>query len=204
MAENLPYFRFTVSKWMNGDIQMVSDDAKGNFADICAAYWFEDCSITLAKLKQKYSKATPNIDVLLEQDIIKHNEETDFIEIDFLNKQYEKLGNLHEARVLAGRKGGLSKAKAKLKQKPSYKDKDNDKEKDKDNNGENLPDGANNKEQLVTELRTLIDGINDGWNVMLPEINDKFDYDYDNWKVFVEAPIEELEKVKIFLESYGG
>ena len=114
MAKELPYFRFTVAEWMNGDIQMVSNEDKGVFADICAFYWFKDCSITLAKLKQKFSNAKANINRLIEEDIIKHNIDNDFIEIDFLNGQYEKLSNLHEARVLAGRKGGYSKAKAKL------------------------------------------------------------------------------------------
>jgi len=131
MAKELPYFRFTVAEWMNGDIQMVSKDVKGDFADICAFYWFKDCSITLAKLKQKYINAIASIDILIDNGIIKHNTKTDFIEIDFLDEQYGKLSNLHEIRALAGRKGGLSKTKAKLKQKTSYKDKDNDKKKKK-------------------------------------------------------------------------
>ena len=132
MAKELPYFRFTVAEWMNGDIQMVPKEVKGTFADIMAFYWFKDCSITLAKLKKRFINDTGDIKTLLEEEIIKHNHETDFVEIDFLDEQYSNLNNLHKTRVLAGQKGGLSKAKAKLKQKPSYKDKDKDKDKEKE------------------------------------------------------------------------
>jgi len=153
MAKELPYFRFTVAEWMNGDISMMSKEVKGDFADICAFYWFKDCSIDLAKLKQRFSNATASIKELLKENIIKHNSETDFVEINFLDEQYEALSNLHEARRLAGQKGGYSKAKAKHKQGSGYKDnnKDNDKEKDKYNRGKFSPPTIEDVSKYIQE-----------------------------------------------------
>ena len=130
MSKELPYFRFTVAEWMNGDISMQPKEVKSDFADICAFYWFKDCSLTLAKLKQKFSNATKSVDILIRDTIIKYNKETDEIRINFLFEQYDKLSRLHKDRQLAGQKGGYSKAKAQLQQKSGYKDKDKNKERD--------------------------------------------------------------------------
>lgn len=136
MAKELPYFRFTVTEWLNGDISMEDYETQGVFINICSFYWFKDCSITLAQLKQKFSNAKANIKHLLDSDVIKYNNENDFITIEYLDEQYDILSNTRKKRQEAGRKGGeskSSKAKAKLKQKPSYKDKYKDKDNNKDN-----------------------------------------------------------------------
>ena len=134
MSKDLPYFRFTASEWLNDDISLESYETKGVFIDICAYYWFQNCSLTKAKLKQRFSNASANIEALIKSQIIKVNDETDFIEISFLNSQFDQLSQLRKVRQDAGRKGGkqsLSKPKAKPKQKGSYKDKDKEKDKDK-------------------------------------------------------------------------
>jgi len=134
MSKELPYFRFTVAEWMNGDISFEDDNIKGVFADIIALYWFKDCSVTKAKLKQRFSNKQRELDILFENDIIKESEDSDYIKIIFLDEQYDTLSGLRKSRQEAGRKGGLrtqSKAKAKTKQSSSYKDKDNNKDKDK-------------------------------------------------------------------------
>jgi len=134
MAKELPYFRFTASEWLNDDISLEPYELKGLFIDICAYYWFKDCSITLAMLEKRFSNAVKMINELTELKILKidsHN----FIIISFLDKQYDLLSKKRIKRQEAGKKGGLqraSNAKAMLKQKSSYKDKDKDKKKDKD------------------------------------------------------------------------
>lgn len=127
MSKELPYFRFTVSEWLNGDISMETMEDQGVFINICAFYWFKDCSLAKAKLKQKFSNAEGSLNRLLNADVLKVDENNNII-IDFLDEQYSKLSKLHDIRSKAGRKGGLSKPKAKLKQKRSYKDKDKDKD----------------------------------------------------------------------------
>ncbi len=131
MSKELPYFRFTVSEWLNGDISMEQMEDQGLFINVCAFYWFKDCSLALAKLKQKFKGAETSLNRLLDSGILKVDENDNII-IDFLDEQFIKLSELHNIRSKAGRKGGLSKPKAKLKQKRSYKDKDKDNNKDKD------------------------------------------------------------------------
>ena len=127
MSKELPYFRFTVSEWLNGDISMEQMEDQGLFINVCAFYWFKDCSLALAKLKQKFSFAEGSLSRLLKAEVLKVDE-NDNIVIDFLDEQYTNLSELHSVRSIAGRKGGLSKPKAKLKQKRSYKDKDKDRD----------------------------------------------------------------------------
>lgn len=130
MSKELPYFRFVVSEWLNDDISFESFTTKGVFADICAYYWFRDCSLTKAMLKKRFSNALAELEVLFEVGIIKQKDGSEFIEILFLDQQFDQLSELRKARQDAGRKGGkqgLSKAKAKQKQKRSYKDKDKEK-----------------------------------------------------------------------------
>ena len=132
--KELPYFRFTVAEWLNGDISMESYEHKGLFADICAWYWFKDCSITKAMLEKKFDQSNW-IQDLIDCGVIKVD--VDNIQISFLNDQFDILSEKRKARQTAGSKGGKQKssnAKAKLKQKSSYKDKD--KYKEKDNNKE--------------------------------------------------------------------
>lgn len=134
MAKELPYFRFTVSEWLNDDISIESYAHKGAFIDACAYYWSQDCDLTLAKLKKKFSNATSLLTDLVSIGVIKHESRHDKIKIEFLDSQYDLLSEKRKARQSAGSKGG--NATAMLKQKGSYKDKDKDNNNDKDNIGE--------------------------------------------------------------------
>lgn len=130
MASELPYFRFTVQDWQNGKIAIESYEMQGLFISICGYYWVQDCSITLAMLRKKFSNARQElIDELIKLGIIKHENRHDKVQIDFLNLQYDLLSEKRKLRQAAGSRGG--NAKAMLKQKDSYKDKDNNKDKDK-------------------------------------------------------------------------
>lgn len=128
MANELPYFRFTVQAWQNGKIAVERYELKGFFADICGYYWIQDCKITLAMLQKKFSNDKNLIKELIELTIIKHEKKHDKIKIDFLLTQSDLLSEKRKLRQEAGSKGG--NAKAMLKQKCSYKDKDNNKDKD--------------------------------------------------------------------------
>jgi hypothetical protein len=134
MAKELPYFRFTPQEWQNGDVSLESYEIKGLFIDIISYYWIKDCSITLAMLNKRFRGDENLINNLFELEIIKHDHETDYISINFLDEQFDILSTARKRRQEAGSKGGKQKssnAKAMLKQSFSYKDKDNDKYKDK-------------------------------------------------------------------------
>lgn len=135
MAKDLPYFRFTVSEWLNDDISLEDYHLQGVFICVCSFYWFQDCSIAKAKLKKRFSDAEEEIEQLLELGILKEGDDG-FIQIKFLDDQYDMLSEKRKKRVEAGRKGGLassklrsSNAKVTLNQSSSYKDNDKDKEK---------------------------------------------------------------------------
>jgi hypothetical protein len=132
MAKELPYFRFTAFEWLNDDISLESYELKGLFADVCAYYWFKDCSLTIAMLEKRFNNAKDLIQELIILKILKLDAH-DYIIISFLDKQYDILSEKRKKRQKAGQKGGLKKssnAKAKLKQKTSYKDKEKDKDND--------------------------------------------------------------------------
>jgi hypothetical protein len=134
MAKELPYFRFTVQEWQNGDISMESYELKGLFIDICGFYWMKDCTVRKELLYKRFSNARAMLEQLLSNEIIKLENDGN-ISIEFLNEQFDLLSEKRKKRQEAGKKGGLAKssnAKAMLKQKPSYKDKDKDKYNDKD------------------------------------------------------------------------
>lgn len=131
MSKELPYFRFTASQWLNDDISLEEYPVKGLFADICAYYWFKDCSITKAMLYKRYSNAKALLKHLFSNGIIKTINGSEFIEIKFLNEQFDLLSEARKRRQNAGAKGGKkrsSNAIAMLKQSSSYKDKDKDKD----------------------------------------------------------------------------
>jgi hypothetical protein len=135
MSKELPYFRFTASEWLNDDISLEDYSVKGVFADICAYYWFKDCSITQAMLEKRFSNAKDMLKQLFNNGIIKLRTENDFIEITFLDEQYDQLSESRKRRQNAGAKGGKKRssiAKALLKQSSSYKDNNKDKDKDKE------------------------------------------------------------------------
>lgn len=123
MANELPYFRFTVQAWQNGKIDIERYELKGFFISICGYYWIQDCSISLALLQKKFNNNSM-INELIDAEIIKINRRSE-VEISFLNEQFDLLSKKRKARQDAGSKGG--NAKAMLKQKGSYKDKDNNK-----------------------------------------------------------------------------
>ena len=131
MAKELPYFRFTVQEWQNGNISLERYELRGLFIEVCSYYWIKDCSITQAMLKKRFSNAVDMVSELIKLDIITTNKNDDFIKIKFLDDQFDMLSARRKKRQKAGAKGGRSKPKAMLKQRSSYKDKDNNKDKDK-------------------------------------------------------------------------
>jgi hypothetical protein len=126
MAKELPYFRFTVQEWQNGTISLERYELQGFFIAVCGYYWIQNCDITLAILKKKFSNAIPMLNELIELGVLKHENKHDKIKIDFLLTQHILLSEKRKLRQEAGSKGG--NAKAMLKQNYSYKDKDKDKD----------------------------------------------------------------------------
>jgi len=140
VAKELPYFRFTVAEWLQGDISMEKYNIKGVFIDVCAYYWFKNCIITKQLLIKRFPNASEEIKQLISLQIIKEKE-NDLLEINFLNEQYKLLVGISNKRSKAGKIGGLRRVvnvkqmpKQMPKQSLSYKDNNKDNNKDKYNN----------------------------------------------------------------------
>ena len=132
MAKELPYFRFTVAEWTNGNISYEADNVKGVFADVCAFYWFKDCNVSKQMLTKRFPNAKQEIETLIMSNIIKEKS-GDLLGINFLDEQYDLLVSISKKRAKSGKLGGLKRvanAKEMLKQMPkqdlSYKDNDKD------------------------------------------------------------------------------
>jgi len=135
---NLPYFKFSPTDWLGGDIQICSHAAKGILIDIMAKLWIkggyiqgdEDylCALIGAD-KQSFSNALAELKRC--QALLQAPEKGWYIE--FILEQLEELKLTHNQRVNAGRKGGKartlqaglkqagSKAQASLKRPSSIK-----------------------------------------------------------------------------------
>ena len=128
----LPWFKFTASEWLSGDIRYMPYETQGVFINLCALYWKHGCSIAIAKLERRLSIDKDRLeDCLIDlkaEDIIQIVDGV--LVIGFLDQQYKELTAKHNKRVEAGRKGG--KAKAMLKQSPSIKEVEEEREEDKE------------------------------------------------------------------------
>ena len=86
MAKELPYFKFFVSEWSDGDITLEDFETQGLFINLCAYYWSNECSITLSKAKKKFRNCSEScFNDLINSGIIKLND--DVITINFLDEQ---------------------------------------------------------------------------------------------------------------------
>lgn len=112
MSKELPYYKFHPAEWIKGDITLCSMEAQGVFINLCSYYWLKDCSISLANAKQRFSKNEASIDELLNNEIISLDENENVI-INFLDEQMQEFIDISQKRALAGREGGLAKAKQK-------------------------------------------------------------------------------------------
>lgn len=101
MAKEIPYFKFYINEWINGDITLEEMEIQGVFVNICAYYWSKDCEINLSNLKKKFRGYESQIDILIQSGIIKVDDEE--IVIMFLNEQL----NSKEVKKITNRKNGF-------------------------------------------------------------------------------------------------
>jgi hypothetical protein len=195
MAKELPYFRFTVQEWQNGDISMESYELKGLFIDVCGFYWMKDCSVKKELLYKRFSNARAMLEQLLSNEIIKVDSDNNIC-IEFLNEQFDLLSENRKKRQLAGQKGGLSKssnATAMLQQNSSYKDKD----KDNNNNKSFIVDANKNPK---TYQKYFFDLIANEYKISRDELflKCKIDLSLRNeiWQSFISNSMQNVPQIE--------
>lgn len=116
MAKEIPYFKFYIGDWSNGDITLESFELQGVFINVCAYYWSKDCSVSLENVKKKFRSVSDSIDDLIKCNCIKKVGEN--ISISFLNEQMESKEVQKAINRNNGSKGGRP-PKEKTEEKPN-------------------------------------------------------------------------------------
>lgn len=117
MAKELPYFKFFVSEWNDGDITLESFEVQGLFINICSYYWSNEGYIFLSKTKKKFKTLDENYNILIENKILKV--ENDLITISFLDEQLADRDSKALINKENGKKGGRPKNQTETEKKPT-------------------------------------------------------------------------------------
>jgi len=113
MAKEIPYFKFFVGEWANGDITCESLEVQGLFINICSIYWTKEGDLNKRFLFKKFDNKL--ISELLDAEIIKI--ENDSVKISFLDEQLSEVEHIRAKNSRAG-KASAAKRKANKKTTP--------------------------------------------------------------------------------------
>ena len=104
MPRGLPYFKFDVAEWINGNITLEDHSTQGVFINACAFYWGRSGDVSLDHLRKRFRDAASEIDALLESGIIE--QDGDRIAIKFLDAQFGERVERSARNRANGKKGG--------------------------------------------------------------------------------------------------
>lgn len=105
MAKNFPYFKFTATEWLTGDIVFESLELQGLFINVCAVYWQRDGKLTIEDLIKRY-KNESLINQLIDKYIWSNNGN---ILIKFLDEQLIEANHISKINSENGKKGAEAK-----------------------------------------------------------------------------------------------
>lgn len=109
MAKEIPFFKFYVGEWANGDITAESFELQGVFINICSIYWAKEGKITKRFINKKFGENY--INELIEANILKI--ENDEIFISFLDEQLEECKGIRRQASNAGKASAAARARKK-------------------------------------------------------------------------------------------
>ena len=105
MAKELPYFKFYVSEWNDGDITLEDYEVQGLFINICSYYWSNECNLTLKKAEKKFRNAEPDLwQTLITEQLIKVDDKG-YLSISFLDEQAQERDKLCSTNAVNAKKG---------------------------------------------------------------------------------------------------
>ena len=115
MAKNFPYFKFTATEWMTGNIVYESFAVQGLFINICALYWQRDGQLTIDDINKRYRNP-----VELSELTDRFISVTDgFISVKFLDEQLVAANHISTQNSINGKKGGRPKRPITVVNKPT-------------------------------------------------------------------------------------
>jgi hypothetical protein len=115
MAKEIPYFKFFIGEWANGDITCESYEAQGIFINICSIYWAKVGKLTERYIRKKF-KSDDTINELIEAEIIKIKDGK--VIINFLDEQLEEDQLLRRVKSNGGKKSASLRKKNKTSSTP--------------------------------------------------------------------------------------
>ena len=101
MAKQLPYFKFFVSEWSDGDITIEDYNIQGLFINICSYYWSKECDLSSKILYKRFKRSKDEIDYLIDEGHLKQVD--DFIVINFLDEQKRDRTAVRQSKVNGGK-----------------------------------------------------------------------------------------------------
>ena len=101
MAKQLPYFKFFVSEWSDGDITIEDYNIQGLFINICSYYWSKECELSTKILYKRFKHSKDEIDYLIDEGHLKQVD--DFIVINFLDEQKRDRTAVRQSKVNGGK-----------------------------------------------------------------------------------------------------
>tara|TARA_R110002096_G_scaffold142248_1_gene297427 strand:- start:410 stop:1183 length:774 start_codon:yes stop_codon:yes gene_type:complete len=107
MAKEIPFFKFFVGEWANGDITAENYKTQGVFINICSVYWTKEGELSEVFLRKKI-KANKEITLLIESEIIKVEDKN--IVISFLDEQLSECEGIRVKNSEAGKKSARQRA----------------------------------------------------------------------------------------------
>jgi len=117
MAKGLPYFKFTPTEWLTGDISFESFEIQGLFIQICAIYWQRDGVVSIEDLRRRF-KGCELINEITDRFF---SVSDGLISVKFLDEQLIERNHLSTQNKINGQKGGRPKALVPLDIKPTAK-----------------------------------------------------------------------------------
>lgn len=109
MAKGLPYFKFTPTEWLTGNICYEPLDVQGLFINICALYWQRDGNLSVEDINLRYNKPTA-LNSLTDRYF---SVSDGLICIGFLNEQLHERKHISVVNSDNGKLGGRPKTKDK-------------------------------------------------------------------------------------------
>ena len=107
MAKEIPFFKFFVGEWANGDITAENYKTQGVFINICSIYWTKEGELSEVFLRKKI-KANKEISLLIDSEIIKVENKN--IVISFLDEQLSECEDIRVKNSKAGKKSASQRA----------------------------------------------------------------------------------------------
>lgn len=115
MAKGLPYFKFTPSEWLTGDICFEDLESQGLFINICAWYWQRDGVLSVDDINKRYNKPTALVSLSNRFFNVENNQ----ISIAFLDEQLIERKHQSKENSKNGKLGGRPKRPKTLEEKPT-------------------------------------------------------------------------------------